>query len=903
MGHLVNPLLYRLNYSAFWNGSLISSNKFDNYINLFSVYFSNFVRGYFKNYNWVDKNYLFVISLKFFFLNKSIFVYIDFWQNGMIKKKYAALTETIYYLFTLSLKKHCLKIEKYSSSKRTFNYYAWKKFFVYEQGLFTVKLKLKYRTFYKKFLNIKSRFNDRTPLKVKFFKYNDDDSWVNTKYSEKFNFFNSSVKTYLFDHEIDALAEIEMRNINKVIYSPDLFNVYSEYCAQFSYNSPCLEDAYEFFVFSNIQPLPKVISRYYWRDFNKYLYELRGGVILDNFWSLFTFILYYSFDEICISIKLEIELEKKRKEELEDLRILEIWQKPRLGLKYLKHHFKFIKFKSNFLNFSDVSILKKKKLKSYFFVAKTIHYKFRKFVRYNRYFFNKASMFDYFNSKKMFSKKKINFINSPKITWWKNFAYSLIDSKKILIKNKYVFNRAFYLLKNKVSFFKQFKFKVLKRFSKKKRTFVFKFSSKKFKLKKKVAVIRARRIERPRKFRKFPHSKLRLGSRLKSEFAVTLKLKSKRVNSQHLVSKLRYKKKNYVAKLFNFLKKKNNISKIKFNFDVKNVKLWKKKIFKKPILFLKKRDPFSFTKAPLLRKIYFFNKTYFFNKKMYSRRLWMRISRNRRIRSEEEDKHKEDIASGLIEDEEAEEAEEKKEDKYFDWFFSKWEDNAINNKDGWLLYFDGVETTLNGEKRPVPFWKNKYVHESTAMPKSKIFTYLNKTFVFILNNFFFLSKIYSLKKNFLTHVNLLTSFFVKIKVFFLIRSQFNFVVTADLVGEFLVLWFMKKKFTIKEILGTLLNYLKKCYYSKIIGGYGILMKGRFTRKDRAMYSWKKLGAMPLSTRISTIEYSNRWVPLKYSQCAFKVYILKFDSSYIRKKHINVRKKDEIREYINAYAPK
>ena len=47
---------------------------------------------------------------------------------------------------------------------------------------------------------------------------------------------------------------------------------------------------------------------------------------------------------------------------------------------------------------------------------------------------------------------------------------------------------------------------------------------------------------------------------------------------------------------------------------------------------------------------------------------------------------------------------------------------------------------------------------------------------------------------------------------------------------------MKKKFVIKEILGTLLNYLNKGFAKKGIGGYAILMKGRFTRKDRAMYS-------------------------------------------------------------------
>ena len=113
MGHLVNPLLYRLNYSAFWNGSLIAGNKLDNYINVFSVYFSNFVRGYFKNYNWVDKNFLFVLSLKFFLINKSIFVYIDFWQNNSFKKKYKPYTKIIRYFFISALKSRFLKFKNF----------------------------------------------------------------------------------------------------------------------------------------------------------------------------------------------------------------------------------------------------------------------------------------------------------------------------------------------------------------------------------------------------------------------------------------------------------------------------------------------------------------------------------------------------------------------------------------------------------------------------------------------------------------------------------------------------------------------------------------------------------------------------------------------------------------------
>ena len=157
MGHLVNPLLYRLNYSAFWNGSLIVNSRLDNYINVFSVYFSNFVRGYFKNYNWVDKNFLFVISLKFFFLNKSIFVYVDFWQNYSFNLKNKPYLRIVNYFFVSALKKKFLKFNNIKKSTFSFNYYAWKKYYFYKKSSFLNK-KINYNSFFKKFLNFKTNF-------------------------------------------------------------------------------------------------------------------------------------------------------------------------------------------------------------------------------------------------------------------------------------------------------------------------------------------------------------------------------------------------------------------------------------------------------------------------------------------------------------------------------------------------------------------------------------------------------------------------------------------------------------------------------------------------------------------------------------------------------------------------
>ena len=294
---------------------------------------------------------------------------------------------------------------------------------------------------------------------------------------------------------------------------------------------------------------------------------------------------------------------------------------------------------------------------------------------------------------------------------------------------------------------------------------------------------------------------------------------------------------------------------------------------KRKILFLKKRDPVGFKRDLRLRKFYVFNKPYFFSRKVLPAKILFKINLLRNRRLAKESQLLKDIAEGVVEDPKEVEAAKKERSQYLEFFFSKLNTNFKNVRNKIWNHFAISEKFDSFSDKIRRYWLFRYSNrEKKPLKKINRFSYIKKKFSLLLKFFFFYNKIYILKKKFVVQAKLLVSFFTKINVYFFIRTKYKFQVTAELVAEFLVLWFIKKKFSVKEILGTLLNFLKKNFASKSIGGYAILMRGRFSRKDRAMYSWKKLGAMPLSHRISNVDYCNRWVPLKYSQCAFKVYI-------------------------------
>ncbi len=84
---------------------------------------------------------------------------------------------------------------------------------------------------------------------------------------------------------------------------------------------------------------------------------------------------------------------------------------------------------------------------------------------------------------------------------------------------------------------------------------------------------------------------------------------------------------------------------------------------------------------------------------------------------------------------------------------------------------------------------------------------------------------------------------------------------------------LKQYYTIFEILKSINYFLKFLLFKKqIIKGYKITCSGRFSRKQRATYSWKSFGTLSLSTMKSRLDYSFNTIALKYSSCTIKVWI-------------------------------
>lgn len=116
--------------------------------------------------------------------------------------------------------------------------------------------------------------------------------------------------------------------------------------------------------------------------------------------------------------------------------------------------------------------------------------------------------------------------------------------------------------------------------------------------------------------------------------------------------------------------------------------------------------------------------------------------------------------------------------------------------------------------------------------------------------------------------------FIQPKIFILGLSKMN--VNANIISEFFFIR-LTQYYTIWEVLKNI-NFLfrslmgKKKGKKKIVKGYKITCSGRFSRKQRATYSWKSFGSLAFSTVKSKLDYSTRTIALKYSSCTIKVWV-------------------------------
>ena len=108
------------------------------------------------------------------------------------------------------------------------------------------------------------------------------------------------------------------------------------------------------------------------------------------------------------------------------------------------------------------------------------------------------------------------------------------------------------------------------------------------------------------------------------------------------------------------------------------------------------------------------------------------------------------------------------------------------------------------------------------------------------------------------------------KIFVIGLSKMN--VNANIISEFFFIR-LTQYYTIWEVLRNI-NFLFKSLMKgkRLVKGYKITCSGRFSRKQRATYSWKAFGSLAFSTLKSKLDYSYKTIALKYSACTIKVWV-------------------------------
>lgn len=119
--------------------------------------------------------------------------------------------------------------------------------------------------------------------------------------------------------------------------------------------------------------------------------------------------------------------------------------------------------------------------------------------------------------------------------------------------------------------------------------------------------------------------------------------------------------------------------------------------------------------------------------------------------------------------------------------------------------------------------------------------------------------------------NLLSSFvnkfFGKTKFTFILSSE-KFI-SANLVKNF-ILDMMSDRFRLGRVVFAVIRFLNDFRRKGIIRGFRILLAGRFTKKDRATFYWKKRGFLSFNNRMGALDYSFGTKVLRYSLCVCKI---------------------------------
>jgi ribosomal protein S3 len=174
--------------------------------------------------------------------------------------------------------------------------------------------------------------------------------------------------------------------------------------------------------------------------------------------------------------------------------------------------------------------------------------------------------------------------------------------------------------------------------------------------------------------------------------------------------------------------------------------------------------------------------------------------------------------------------------------------------------------------------KYRRVFRLYKRPKFKLFRLLKRKIILKYSRklFFLFIKNRILKTYWDTFKSLISFYLKKFQpfafnnIFILGLSKMN--VNSNIISEFFFIR-LTQYYTIWEVLKNI-NFLFKILMKKkrIVKGYKITCSGRFSRKQRATYSWKSFGSLAFSTVKSKLDYSYRTIALKYSSCTIKVWV-------------------------------
>lgn len=101
-----------------------------------------------------------------------------------------------------------------------------------------------------------------------------------------------------------------------------------------------------------------------------------------------------------------------------------------------------------------------------------------------------------------------------------------------------------------------------------------------------------------------------------------------------------------------------------------------------------------------------------------------------------------------------------------------------------------------------------------------------------------------------------------VKVLFLGLNQRSF--NANMIINFIVRRLQYRQFRISRLIYDILRILKRLVRARKVEGYKFLLAGRFSRRDRATYIWKAYSSVPLSTKLSNIDFQYRQLQMRYS---------------------------------------